>query len=449
MAILGYVFIKFNTSKMVNLNLDTFRFFAHFYYSMGFNVTSISNIENDYNYFNSSLLKAPTTNWEHLITKRQTIEELIDYEWENATGIGCVLGYNNIRCIDIDGVTDLNLLKEILELLNLPLNYEWAILTGSGNGLHIYIKSEEHNFVIHNGQTKAFYPNKAYGHKFNILELRWKYHCVLPPSIHKSYNSYKFINGIPKSLPQSLDVYKINRLVDKFCKHSYGDVLKYEVSANYYFLNTKDYGYYSSKEDRIELSERRFLVFDTETNGIPSNWNLPPDESNNWPNLIQIGWYVFGENANFINKESIIIKPEGFVIDSKISELTNITQDYALQFGISLKEALLLFFDAVEKADFVIAHNFEFDENVILAESIRNSLENPFQRLEFKEKKICTMKSAVNYCNLPNLKYPKLSELYEILFKEKIEIEHNALFDSKITAKCFWELLWRDEILIE
>jgi len=53
------------------------------------------------------------------------------------------------------------------------------------------------------------------------------------------------------------------------------------------------------------------------------------------------------------------------------------------------------------------------------------------------------MKSSVNYCQIPGdygYKWPKLAELYRILFKEDFADAHNAATDIKATAKCFWRL---------
>ena len=437
---------------MEQTNLSSLRIFAHFYHSMGFNVTCISNIENDYNYFSASLMKAPTHNWEHLITNKQTLNELNSYDWESATGIGCVLGFNNLRCIDIDGITDLSIVNEILISLNLPTDYEWCFLTGSGRGVHIYIDANQHDFEISKGQTKWFFPNKQYKDKFKVLELRWKYHCVLPPSLHQSLNNYTFLNGIPKGMPSRKMNGTIDNMIDSFCEHNFGAIyldeeFVYGVSK-VYFLNTKNGGYSIKEFDETKLNERKFLVFDTETNGLPINYNSPHKNPNNWPKLIQIAWYVFGENANFITKEVIVIKPEGFVIGPVISKLTGINQEYALKHGVSVKQALDLFFDAIKNVSYIVAHNLEFDENVILAECLRANRSFPLNEPDFITRKICTMKSSKDFCDLPKQKFPKLGELYEKLFLKEIEVEHNALSDAKIAAKCFWELLWREVIKI-
>ena len=35
-----------------------------------------------------------------------------------------------------------------------------------------------------------------------------------------------------------------------------------------------------------------FLIFDTETTGLPKRWNAPLTDSDNWPRCIQIAWQL-------------------------------------------------------------------------------------------------------------------------------------------------------------
>ena len=60
------------------------------------------------------------------------------------------------------------------------------------------------------------------------------------------------------------------------------------------------------------------------------------------------------------------------------------------------------------------------------------------------------MKETVHYCNIVSasneLKFPKLTELYEKLFNYQIEQRHNAESDALLTAKCFKELVNKEII---
>ena len=55
------------------------------------------------------------------------------------------------------------------------------------------------------------------------------------------------------------------------------------------------------------------LYFDTETTGLPKNYQAPLDDFANWPRLVQIAWQFYDSDGNLWEEENLIIKPEGFV----------------------------------------------------------------------------------------------------------------------------------------
>ena len=58
--------------------------------------------------------------------------------------------------------------------------------------------------------------------------------------------------------------------------------------------------------------------------------------------------------------------------------------------------------------------------------------------------KICTMKRTADICRIPNgrggYKWPNLTELYTFLFNTNFADAHDAHFDVKACADCFFEL---------
>ena len=40
-----------------------------------------------------------------------------------------------------------------------------------------------------------------------------------------------------------------------------------------------------------------YIIFDTETTGLPQNWNAPITDTDNWPRCIQIAWQLHDENG--------------------------------------------------------------------------------------------------------------------------------------------------------
>ena len=58
------------------------------------------------------------------------------------------------------------------------------------------------------------------------------------------------------------------------------------------------------------------------------------------------------------------------------------------------------------------------------------------------------MQATIDYCGIPfpdgnGYKFPRLEELYEVLFKQQMKDAHNALADVEACAKCFFELMER------
>ena len=50
-----------------------------------------------------------------------------------------------------------------------------------------------------------------------------------------------------------------------------------------------------------------YLIFDTETTGLPKNWRAPISDTENWPRCVQLAWQVHDEIGNLIESKSYII----------------------------------------------------------------------------------------------------------------------------------------------
>lgn len=184
-----------------------------------------------------------------------------------------------------------------------------------------------------------------------------------------------------------------------------------------------------------------YLFFDTETTGVPRNYNAPVTDVDNWPRLVQIGWVLYDDNKNIVSEQEFVVKPNGFEIPVSASSIHGITTEKATTDGLPLSLVLLHFLNALDKASIVIGHNLSYDESIIGAELVRAKIDNPLPQ----KKLICTMKSSTNYCKIPGgyggrYKWPKLNELYRKLFNAPLEQTHTALDDIQNTAKCYFEL---------
>ncbi len=190
-----------------------------------------------------------------------------------------------------------------------------------------------------------------------------------------------------------------------------------------------------------------YLFFDTETTGLPKNWNAPLSDLDNWPRLVQIAWLQYDNKGKKLSERNHIIKPEGFTIPLDASQIHGITTERAQREGIALKTVLNEFAALIDKSKLLIAHNMAFDEKIVGAELLRNRMKSSLAQTE----KICTMETSTDYCKLPGeygFKWPKLTELHSKLFGNRFEEAHNAAIDIRACAKCFWELKNRGIIKI-
>jgi DNA polymerase-3 subunit epsilon len=188
-----------------------------------------------------------------------------------------------------------------------------------------------------------------------------------------------------------------------------------------------------------------YLFFDTETTGLPRNWKAAVTDLNNWPRLVQLAWLIYDNDGNFLGNKDFIIKPIGFKIPMNVTALHGITNEKAFNEGMDLIDVLNEFAELVKQADYLVAHNMDFDEKIVGAEFLRMKMFNILP----SKKRFCTMKSSTDFCaiNVPyGYKWPKLPELYKKLFDEIIEDYHNAAMDIKATARCFWEMRKRGMI---
>lgn len=182
-----------------------------------------------------------------------------------------------------------------------------------------------------------------------------------------------------------------------------------------------------------------YLFFDTETTGLPLNWNAPVHDIANWPRVVQLAYLYYDEKGSLIDQGDFIIKPEGFTIPIESSRIHGITNEMALHEGFNLTSILKTFNDLIIASTYIVAHNISFDEKVVGAEFIRTNITSQIQQ----KRRICTMKSSVDFCQILGnygYKWPKLSELHYRLFKTDFDEAHNAMIDISITAKCFWEM---------
>lgn len=196
--------------------------------------------------------------------------------------------------------------------------------------------------------------------------------------------------------------------------------------------------------DRLKQSGVRpvkYLFFDTETTGIPRDYNAPTSDSRNWPRLVQLSWITTDEDCNILSKNDHIIYPKGFIIPADAARVHGITTSMAKKKGEPLEEVLDKFEKDYDAAYYIVGHNVDFDKKIIRAELAR-LVKKDFILLSTKVT-LCTMEASTDYCKIPGYhgyKWPKLQELYKKLFGCEFEDAHNSMSDVTATLKCFKEM---------
>ncbi len=186
-----------------------------------------------------------------------------------------------------------------------------------------------------------------------------------------------------------------------------------------------------------------YLIFDTETTGLPKSWNAPITDTDNWPRCIQIAWQLHDDMGNLLDRNDFLIQPNGFNIPYDAERIHGISTELAQEKGISLDEGLRLFNEALSKTTFIVGQNVEFDVNIMGCEFHRLGVENNLTKLPVLD--TCTEKTAL-LCQLPGgkggkFKLPTLTELHKHLFGIDFAEAHNATADVEATTRCFLELI--------
>jgi DNA polymerase III subunit alpha len=186
-----------------------------------------------------------------------------------------------------------------------------------------------------------------------------------------------------------------------------------------------------------------YLIFDTETTGLPKNYNAPITDSDNWPRCIQIAWQLHDEMGKLIEHQDYLVKPDGFNIPYDAERIHGISTELAEAEGISLAQVLEKFNAALSQTKFIVGQNLGFDINIMGAEFHRMGVNSPMSTMPILD--TCTEVTA-SLLKLPGgrggkFKLPTLTELHQYLFNKPFAEAHNATADVEATTRCFFELI--------
>jgi DNA polymerase-3 subunit alpha len=185
-----------------------------------------------------------------------------------------------------------------------------------------------------------------------------------------------------------------------------------------------------------------YIIFDTETTGLPRDFRAPITDTDNWPRLVQLAWQIHDIKGDLVEVKNYIIKPEGYTIPYNAEKIHGISTERAIRQGVELSWVLEEFNKALEKSTFAVGHNVIFDVNIVGCEFYRKGISSTMTSFP----QIDTKNESVEYCAIPGgkggkYKWPTLTELHEKLFNEAFGEAHNASADVEATARCFLELV--------
>lgn len=189
-----------------------------------------------------------------------------------------------------------------------------------------------------------------------------------------------------------------------------------------------------------------YLIFDTETTGLPSRYDAPITDTNNWPRCVQIAWQLHDDMGKLVEHKDYLIQPDGFDIPFDSEKIHGISTLLAETQGSKIVDVLKEFNEVLNRSKFVVGHNVGFDINIMGAEMVRYNVDTQILT-DLPVLDTCTETTA-NVLQIPGgrggrFKLPTLTELHEYLFGEKFAEAHNATADVEATTRCFLELIRR------
>jgi DNA polymerase III epsilon subunit-like protein len=183
---------------------------------------------------------------------------------------------------------------------------------------------------------------------------------------------------------------------------------------------------------RFLRQQSRIIVFDCETSGLDSGWNV----------ILSLSWQVLDRKLRKLDEQTFYFewpKDPDMVSEGAI-EVNGLTRERLAQLGTSSKaDALRIFAAAVKEASLLVAHNGSFDRSFVLADAAHEGVP-----LDMGIPMWDTMIRMTQYCAIPRYEYgreykwPKLMELAEIINVDTGDIDwHLSASDVEVTVRCF------------
>ena len=191
------------------------------------------------------------------------------------------------------------------------------------------------------------------------------------------------------------------------------------------------------------------LAWDTETTGLPlySSPSMHPNQ----PHIVQLALVQHNDAGEEIEAESIIVRPNGWVISPQVAAIHGITHERAMDEGVSERVAVIAYVMAQAQATHRVAHNLPFDDRIMRIAMLRFGVQKDLIETIERRAGFDTCRAAAPIVNLPptekmraagfkNPKSPKLGECFKHFFGEELAGAHDALVDARACARIYFKL---------
>ena len=208
-------------------------------------------------------------------------------------------------------------------------------------------------------------------------------------------------------------------------------------------------------------------VFDVETTGLPdpeTRYKASAVNHHLWPYILQLAYVIVDTDKGHVldGLNYLIEIPDDVIIPEESTKVHGITRELCNRDGWSIRSALIKFMSDLEQYNVskIIAHNIDFDINMVKAECYRFLDMRKSQSIRDGEfigshalftmrlknvNNFCTMKNNKDRCKIVRYwddgkkyhKFPSLLELYQYLFNETPSNLHDAMMDVFVCLKCY------------
>ena len=170
----------------------------------------------------------------------------------------------------------------------------------------------------------------------------------------------------------------------------------------------------------------KILALDTESSELLSN------KTKEFCKIVQLSWITY-DTITFKQEENdFVLNIHQEITNSHIHRITTEMSEKGYEFS----DIYQMFMDDMRECDFLLAHNIQYDLNMLEVELYKLEQFDAIDELYAKRYKDTMLMGAKQNKG----KYPTLIGLHEKLFIQPFEGAHNSLEDVRATLACYLQM---------